>query len=160
MLWLEEIRQGVARANEDTNTAQRSKQPGTGKAEWGPTLSHISHGKHLRLTESNLGRKGFILSPPHPSSSLEEVRAGIQDRNLEAETKAEGMGGAACWPAPRGLFSLFSYTRKTTCPQVTHPQWVSTSIINQEDIPQANPVGAFSVKIPSSQICLDSWQVD
>lgn len=25
MLWLEEIRQGVVRANQDTNTAQRSK---------------------------------------------------------------------------------------------------------------------------------------
>lgn len=46
VLWLEEIRQGVARANEDTSRAQRSKQPGTGKAEWGPTLSHVSHGKH------------------------------------------------------------------------------------------------------------------
>jgi hypothetical protein len=32
-----------------------------------------------------------------------------QGRNLEAGADAEAMGGAACWLAPHGLFSLLSF---------------------------------------------------
>ena len=42
--------------------------------------------------KSKLGRKGFILlTLPHWSSLLKEVRAGTQSRNLEAEASTEAM---------------------------------------------------------------------
>jgi hypothetical protein len=45
------------------------------------------------MTKSKLGRKGFIqFTLPQHSSSLKEVRAGIQkDRNLEARAGAEAL---------------------------------------------------------------------
>ena len=74
------------------------------------------------VTKSSLEGQGFICY----SLSKREVRARTQGRNLELGTDAEAMEGAAYILAPLGLFSLHSYTTRTTSPGVPLPtlSWV------------------------------------
>lgn len=70
VLWLEEIRQGVARANEDTNTAQRSKEPGS--SSWalggeGGAQQHCREGPppHLALAIQSILVSFLLLDKHH-----------------------------------------------------------------------------------------------
>lgn len=70
---------------------------------------------------------------------------------------------------PHGLLNLLSYSTQDHQPSnATAPCWIvpPTSIINQENTPITGlPTGQsygdnFSIKIPSSQICLGLCEVD
>lgn len=52
------------------------------------------------------------------SRALEEVRAGIQGRNLEKEPEQKPWMPSNFWLTPSGLFILFSYRLGTTCTRV------------------------------------------